>query len=395
MADGAPDVTILVPDLRSPTVGAAVRMRELLAPAKVEIVGPDFGGGVCAMYRNSGPFVTVPTRRLYRWPEFLWESRKLDRAVRGRWVVAFKAYLNTIPVALRMQARGRARAAVFLDEWDGATLSEMTRAERLLRFAQRAFYPLDDIYHSFVERRIREASLVLVTTTALQRRFGGYVIALGVDTDRFKPPDPEATAKLRAELGLAGRKIIGFGGVVRPHKGLETVLEALVQLNHADAVLLVIGPVTDHLKSLMDNPRYTRFIRVAGAPLNDREGVNARIHANMPDYLGLADCLAIPLNDTPLSRSQMPIKVFEAMAMGKPILASAVGDLPEVLADIAWLVPPNDPTAMARALDEIWSDPSRARDRGMRARERCVANYSLKIGGSRLRKLLEFEESLS
>ncbi|MCS6772440.1 MAG: hypothetical protein NZ740_10555, partial [Kiritimatiellae bacterium] len=64
MNDPAPDVTILVPDLRAPTVGAAVRMRDLLAPAGVEIVGPDFGGGVCALYRNAGSFVCVPTRRL-------------------------------------------------------------------------------------------------------------------------------------------------------------------------------------------------------------------------------------------------------------------------------------------------------------------------------------------
>lgn len=391
MANDTPDVTILVPDLRSPTVGAAVRMRDLLAPARVEIVGPDFGGGVCALYRNAGPFVTAPTRRLYRWPDFAWESRKLDRAVRGRWVIAVKAYLNTVPVALRLQAKGRARAAVFLDEWDGATLAGLSFAERARRFARHALHPLDHVYHPFAERRIREASLVLSTTTDLQRRFGGHVIAMGVDTERFKPRAPEATAALRAELGLTGLKVIGFGGVVRPHKGVEWILEALARLDRSDVVLLVIGPITEHLRALMEDPRHRDRIRVAGAPLNDPDGVNARISARMPDYLDAADCVALPLTDSPLARSQMPIKVFEAMAMAKPIIASAVGDLPRVLGDAGWIVSPDSAEALAAALARVFDTPAAAREKGLLARARCVEHYSKAVCGHELRRLLGLE----
>ncbi len=388
MANDAPDVTIMVPDLRAPTVGAAVRMRELLAPAQVEIVGPDFGGGVCALYRNAGPFVTVPTHRLYRWPDFAWESRKLDRAVRGRWVIAVKAYLNTVPVALRLQAKGRARAAVFLDEWDGATLAGLSFAERARRFVRHARYPLDHVYHPIAERRIPEAALVLSTTIDLQRRFGGHVIAMGVDTERFKPRATEMTAALRAELGLTGFKVIGFGGVVRPHKGVELILEALARLDRSNVVLLVIGPITDHLRALMDDPRHRDRIRVAGAPLNDPDGVNARISARMPDYLDLADCVALPLTDSPLARSQMPIKVFEAMAMGKPIIASAVGDLPRVLGDAGWIVPPDDAEALAEALARVFDAPADARERGLQARARCIERYSREVCGAEMRRLL-------
>lgn len=384
----APEVTILVPDLRAPTVGAAVRMRELLAPHAVEIVGPDFGGGVCALYRNAGPFVRVPTRRLYRWPEFAWESRKLDRAVCGRWVMAVKAYLNTVPVALRLQAQGRARAAVFLDEWDGATLEGLSTLRRVTRFLRHAAHPLDHVYHPFAERRIREASLVLSTTSDLQRRFGGHVIAMGIDTERFRPRPSEETASLREELGLAGKKVIGFGGVVRPHKGVELILEALARLQRPDAVLLVIGPITEHLKALMDDPRQAGRIRVAGAPLNDPEGINAAISARMPDYLDVADCVALPLADTALARSQMPIKVFEAMAMAKPIIASAVGDLPRVLGDAAWIVPSGDADALAAALARVFDNPDSARERGQRARLRCVERYSKTVCGAEIRRLM-------
>lgn len=383
-----PAISILVPDLRSPTVGAAIRLRELLAPLAVEIVGPDFGGGVCSLYRAAGPFVTVPSRRLYRLPEFWWESRAIDRAIRGRVVVAVKAYMNTVPVALRLQAQGRARAVVFLDEWDGAVLEPLSRGERAARLLRHWWHPLEDVYYPRVERRIREASAVWSTTTALQRRFGGEVIAMGVDTDRFQPQPPAETAALRASLGLTNCRVIGFGGVVRPHKGVEQILDALALLGRRDVKLLVIGPVTEHLASLLAQERYRPFLAVAGAPMHDPKGINAEISRRMPAYLDVADLVVLPLVDNALAQSQMPIKVFEAMAMAKPIIASALADLPRVLEHCGWTVPPGDGPALAAAIAHALDRDGDARAMGERARARCLAHYSRAVCATRMRALV-------
>lgn len=379
---GEPQVTLLLPDLRAPTVGTALRMKALLEPLAVEIVGPDFNQGVCSMYRDCGPFVVVPSKRLYRWPDFLWEARRIDAFVRGRWVVAFKAYMNTVPVALRLQKKGRARAAVFLDEKDSASLADLSRTQRIKRCFVHARHPLDAIYHPCVESMIRKADLVLAATSALQKEFGGHLVHLGIDTKRFRPFSEAEIIRTKSEIGIENFFAVGFAGVARPHKGLEALLKGICLSSRRNVILLVIGPQTEYLHSLLEDNQYGRFLFATGEVTQE----------DLPRYLAACDVLAVPLSDTPLARTQLPIKVFEAMAMAKPIIASAVGDLPRVLGDTAWLVPPDDPATIARALEEICSDPRRAKERGMRARARCEAEYSLPVCGRRLRRILQFEQ---
>lgn len=385
-----PDITVLCPDLRSPSVGIAVRLRDLIAPWSVEIVGPDFGSGICSMYRNAGPFTVVATRKLYRWPEYYWESRKIEHAVRGRLVIAVKAYMNTVSVALRLKRKKQVKVVTFLDEWDGAVLEGLTKCRRLGRFIRQAHHPLDDAYYPLVERKISSSSLVLSTTHALQQRFGGEVISMGVDTRRFCPQSPGQLDRLRVELGLANKKTIVFGGVVRPHKGVEDILEAIVRCARSDVVLLVAGPITDHLRHLCADERYRSLIVVAGASLeNDPDGINRAVNAKLPMYLDLADVMMLPLRDNPLAQSQMPIKIFEAMAMAKPIIATMVADLPRVLEGCGALTPAGDTPALAAALADLLSDTDRCTRMGRAARERCERYYSYEAAGAHLRGLLD------
>ena len=99
--------------------------------------------------------------------------------------------------------------------------------------------------------------------------------------------------------------------------------------------------------------------------------------------------MIVPLADTALSRSQMPCKVFEAMAMGKPIVASAVSDLPEVLAGCGRLVEPDRPDQAAQALAELLDDPRGAGEMGARARARCVERYGAATSRRALLALLD------
>jgi glycosyltransferase involved in cell wall biosynthesis len=66
----------------------------------------------------------------------------------------------------------------------------------------------------------------------------------------------------------------------------------------------------------------------------------------------------------------IPNAVLEAMAAGRPVVATAVGGTPEVLEDgrTGWLVPPGDPAALADALAEALLDPAEAARRGAAAR---------------------------
>jgi glycosyltransferase involved in cell wall biosynthesis len=75
----------------------------------------------------------------------------------------------------------------------------------------------------------------------------------------------------------------------------------------------------------------------------------------------------------PTLADTLPLVVFEAMAHGLPVLASAVGGIPyQIDSDCGALVPPNDPMALAAEISRLDSDPARLRAMGLNARIRAV-----------------------
>ena len=173
--------------------------------------------------------------------------------------------------------------------------------------------------------------------------------------------------------------LLVFGGVARPHKGLETFAAAVASMSGSDNWhLLIAGPKNECTETLVRAPAYRGRIHCTGAIP----------HPDMPRYLALADVLAVPLGTGLMASSQMPCKVYEAMAMQIPVLASAVSDVPAVLDGCGWTVPPGDPAAVAAALCDIVASPSIATSRTSAARARAVAEYSSERASERLRGLL-------
>ena len=99
--------------------------------------------------------------------------------------------------------------------------------------------------------------------------------------------------------------------------------------------------------------------------------------ATLPELLVAADVVAIPQLDREAASHQMPMKVYDAMAMARPIVASSVSDLPLVLEGCARLVPPADVGGLAKAICNLLENPEEARALGERARARCLKNYSM------------------
>lgn len=379
-------VTFLVPDLGWPIVGIAARFAKYVCREhEVEIVGPRLWGGANAMYSEEFAYRAVDCPKIYRFPEYFREVRKLSRALQGDVVIAMKAFGSTLPAALLAKRERGCRVVAYLDEWDGATAAEWSLGERLRHWRRDWIHPCNDLYAPWVERRLPECDVRLGTTRFLQDKFGCRIFHVGVDVDRFRPQEPVAVAALKRELGLEEKKLVVFGGVARAHKGLETFAEALAQLGRTDVALLILGPLNDGVRQLMRHPAYGKFIL---CPATDAEATR-RIHRDMPLFLGLGDALLVPLGETALARSQMPCKVFEAMAMGKPVVASAVSDLAEVLEGCGHLVAPNSPEAAAQALTGIFADPDAARAMGKQARDRCIEKYGAQTSRKAMLALLE------
>jgi glycosyltransferase involved in cell wall biosynthesis len=107
-------------------------------------------------------------------------------------------------------------------------------------------------------------------------------------------------------------------------------------------------------------------------------------YPDAPALYAAADVVAIPQLDEEAARHQMPLKAVDAMAMGRPIVASAVSDLPEVLDGCGRVVPPGDAFALTAAIRDLLDDRPQADELGANARARCLERYSFERIGAQL-----------
>jgi glycosyltransferase involved in cell wall biosynthesis len=148
--------------------------------------------------------------------------------------------------------------------------------------------------------------------------------------DRFRPLEPEARRALRAKFGLAeNAKVIGFSGVLRPWHGVDNLLAAALPLLEADrdARILFIG--LKYNEEVLDRCRIPEAIR------RERLVFTGQVpYARMGDHIDLADCIALPYPRTELFHFS-PMKLFEAMCLGKVIVGPRMGQIGEMLGDLA------------------------------------------------------------
>jgi glycosyltransferase involved in cell wall biosynthesis len=175
------------------------------------------------------------------------------------------------------------------------------------------------------------------------------VIGSAVDLQRFKPPRDRR--KFRREIGIGDDvPLIGNVGMIRPDKGqLELVKSVpLVLEKRPDARFVIVGQGTGILK---------RGINVRNAI--DRAGfadkiIMAGYRWDTPDVFAACDIIVIASLRTEAS----PIVLREAFASGRPVVATKVGDIPEIVRDRenGLLIEPGNPQALASAILEFISD---------------------------------------
>lgn len=145
----------------------------------------------------------------------------------------------------------------------------------------------------------------------------------GVDADRFAPR--ERDSELARQLGLDGRLVLGFIGSLYQYEGVSWLVNALSELKRTGLAcrLLVIGDGEDL-------PSIREVARQSG--LDDAVLPLGRVpHDQVERYYSLMDVMVYPRRKSRLTDTVTPLKPLEAMALGKPILASDVGGIRELI----------------------------------------------------------------
>ena len=195
-----------------------------------------------------------------------------------------------------------------------------------------------------------------------------HVVPDGVDLERFDSPLAKDEARRRLGLPL-DPPILCHSGHLYPGRGGEEAIEALAEL--PQAVLVMVGGRAEDIGRLQ--------------ALAAKQGVAERVvftgqvpNSSVPLYLWAADVLVMPYtSQTPTVRYMSPLKMFEYMAAGRPIVATDFSVVREVLRDgeTALLVKPDSAEALREGILELLRDSARSKSLASRCLEQ-VKEYS-------------------
>lgn len=324
-------------------------------------VSATFLEGVAALQKRSGRFQQVPLA-IRRWPS--WQDWSSVRAVRRAFpepLDIVHAHSTKAGFLSRLLMRSIARAAIYSPH---APLSMSAANGRLLQRGASAM----ELALSYRCDRI-------ICVSVAERK---HLLGIGIDPGKLEvvengvPPATSLTPDADAAFKVQGSGLsVGFVGRLAKQKGVDILLEALRRMDpsiRAQFTVFIFG----------DGPERQRLETTA---LELQLGSCVRWMGDQPaeTLIGSFDMLVLP------SRYEgMPYVLLEAQRAAVPVIATNVGGVNELLGenDAGIIIPPEDPTALALALEKMVQDPTLRNECGVRGQARS-AHYDLRrmVGG--------------
>ncbi len=240
-----------------------------------------------------------------------------------------------------------------------------------------------------VARRVFQAATVII---AVSREIKEYVsqyvidkdkiqvIPNGVNSQRFSPTGSgeqypavkrQGLRSLRQNTPSSARFTVGFVGSLKPWHGLPILIDGFARFhrNHPNTRLLIVGDGTERDRLLQE---------IASKNLESAVHLTGAVPPEtVPHWLAQMDVAVAPY---PQSEDFYfsPLKVYEYMAAGLPVVASNIGQIAEVIDDgvNGLLLTPGDETALADALEQLWRSPSLRSNLGNSAHEKILQNHT-------------------
>ena len=251
----------------------------------------------------------------------------------------------------------------------GGTLGDIAKLHRSKVSATRVPVLLSKVDAFVVISQEIERELEANGIPAERRHF----IPNGVDTGRFAPLPTAERQSMRDQLGMNGAPTAVFSGRLSAEKGLGGLVRAWPQVRAtapgAELVILGAGDEEADLRAAAgEGIRFAGYVE------------------NVVGYLQAADAFVLPSQTEGLSNA-----LLEAMAVGLPVAATAVGGAPDVISHgkNGLLVPPDAPHEMAQTIGDLLRDPAAREALGAEARRRIECEYSLPVTVDRLLTLYE------
>ena len=198
-------------------------------------------------------------------------------------------------------------------------------------------------------------------------------ISTGVDLSRFQLSE---VGTLREQLGLPSDiALVGMISVLRSWKGHATLLDAAAKIlssspRRVHFVIAGDGPGRQELENKISREPWKNHVTLLGH------------RTDVPQILASLDILVLPS----FAHEGIPQIILQAQAMGRAVVATTVGGIPEVIEDgvTGLLIAPRDPSALAEKIQLLLDDPDLRARLGHAARQRIEKDHTLDAMGERL-----------
>jgi len=250
------------------------------------------------------------------------------------------------------------------------------------------------IYHSYFSCKIEEisekvlfsrANRIIVVSNVLKN----YVMSKNIPSEKVivvpnganeKLLNPNISGKkIRKKYNLENKRIICFSGSLdQEWQGIDEILKSAEMISSIDPTIyfLIIGDLKeqDQTKNSPQNVIFTGAIN----------------HSDLPNYLAAADILLAPYKLKEQFKEigfyNSPVKLFEYMAMGKPIIASNIGQISEVIehGKTGLLIEPGNYQELTSNILTLFENKQLREELGVNAREELVRNYTWKINADKI-----------
>ena len=337
----------------------------------------------------------IEHRRLDRGPGCDDKTMPVDEWVQAFAEDAYEVVRDVRPSLLHVSSGRRGYETMLV----GIALKEKTGLPLVYEF--RSFHDatwtqrqaLHDRGETYLRRRAMEsmvmdaADIVLTLNEAMRDeliRMGCaadkiHLVPNGVDLDHFAPrPRPRRLAR---RFGIGKRPTFGYvSNMDHPRESQETLVRAAEELKRRGlknfrCVIVGEGPRRKFIEELASACDVTDVVVFTGAA----------DHLHVADYYALIDVFVVPRTVERAASLVTPLKPFEAMAMGRPIVISDLPALREIAApDERGLVfPPGDAAALADAVQRLFDDPELAAGLGEAGRDWVVNERQWSMNGPR------------
>ena len=192
------------------------------------------------------------------------------------------------------------------------------------------------------------------------------VVPNGVDTTLFDPALVSGEG-IRLKYGLSdNEKLCVYAGRIEEVAGAKIILETarLLESKRSDIRFMLVGEGNSELVSELSNCK--NIILTGRVP---KESV--------PEYIAAANCVFVPFPNTVASNGISPLKLFEALSMEKPVIASAISGIKDSVGkDKNVILLSNDPNSWATAVIKLFENKKEFDVRGAASREFILQNYN-------------------